>query len=37
MKSGRSVEVPADLLGWVNEENHHKNLKELSDMGVKVS
>ena len=37
MKSGRSVEVPADLLGWVSEENHHKNLKELSDMGVKVS
>ena len=37
LKSGRSVEVPADMLGWVNEENHHKNLKELESMGVKIS
>ncbi|MBQ9419507.1 MAG: isochorismatase family protein [Synergistaceae bacterium] len=37
LNSGRSVEVPENLLGWVSEENHHKNLKELSELGVKIS
>ena len=37
LKSGRSVEVPEDLLGWVDEKNHHANIKELASMGVKIS
>ena len=37
LKSGRNVEVSESMLGWVNEENHHKNIKELSGMGVKIS
>ena len=38
LKSGRSVEIPENLLGWVDENNHHKNIKELSKMDrVKIS
>ena len=36
LKSGRSVEVDADLLGWVDEKNHQENIKELASMGVKI-
>ena len=34
--SGRKVEVPEELLAWVDEAGHRKNLAELSAMGVKV-
>ena len=37
LNSGRKIEVPENLLGWVDENNHHKNIQELSKMGVKVS
>ena len=37
LKSGRNVEIPANSLGWVNEENHKKNINELASMGVKIS
>lgn len=37
LKSGRSVEIPAELVGWVDENNHRKNLEELAKMGVKIS
>ena len=36
-ESGRKVEVPEELLGWVNEDGHKKNIQELSAMGVKVA
>ena len=37
LKSGRKIEVPENLLGWVDENNHHKNIKELKETGVKIS
>ena len=37
MNSGRSVELPEDLIGWVDEANHHKNIDELKSMGVKIA
>ena len=37
MKSGRNVEVPADMLGWVDGEGHKKTLAELSSLGVRVA
>lgn len=37
LKSGRAVEVYEDLLGWVDEKNHRKNLEELKTLGVKIS
>lgn len=37
LKSGRAVEVDEDLLGWVDEKNHRKNLEELKTLGVKIS
>ncbi len=36
IKSGRKVTVKSDMLGWVNEENHHKTLDELSAMGAVI-
>ena len=36
LKSGRNVEVNENLLGWVDEKNHHANIKELASMGVKI-
>ena len=36
LESGRNVEVPADLLGWVDGEGHKKTLEEFKAMGVKV-
>lgn len=35
--SGRKVEVPAEMLAWVDEAGHKKNIAELSAMGVKVA
>lgn len=37
LNSGRSVEVPENLLGWVDENNHRKNLEELKTFGAKIS
>lgn len=37
LKSGRKVELPVELLGWVDEAGHKKNIAELSGMGVKVA
>lgn len=35
--SGRKIEVPEEMLAWVDEAGHRKNLAELSAMGVKVA
>ena len=35
--SGRKVEVPAEMLAWVDETGHRKNIAELSSMGVRVA
>lgn len=37
MKSGRKIEVPVDMLAWVDEAGHKKNIAELSEMGVKIA
>lgn len=37
LNSGRKVEVPGKMLGWVDENNHRKNLQELEKMGAKIS
>ncbi|MBQ4468713.1 MAG: isochorismatase family protein [Synergistaceae bacterium] len=37
LNSGRNIEIPENMLGWVDEANHHKNIDELRSMGVKVS
>ena len=37
LKSGRSVEVPVNMLAWVDEDGHKKNIAELQAMGVKIS
>lgn len=37
LKTGRKVEIIANLLGWVDEENHRKTLKELAALGIKIS
>ena len=37
MKSGRKVEIPVDMLAWVDETGHKKNIAELSEMGVKIA
>ena len=34
--SGRKIEVPESMLGWVDGEGHKKNVAELSAMGVNV-
>lgn len=34
LNSGRKVTVKADMLGWVDAENHKKTLAELAGMGV---
>ena len=34
--SGRKIEVPESMLGWVDGEGHRKNVAELSAMGVSV-
>ena len=36
LKSGRNVEIIANSLSWVDEENHKKNINELKSMGVKI-
>ena len=36
LKSGRKVTVKAEMLGWVDAENHKKTLDELAGMGVIV-
>ena len=35
--SGRKIEVPEEMLAWVDGEGHRKNIAELSAMGVKVA
>ena len=35
--SGRNIEVPVDLLAWVDEKGHEKNIHELKAMGVTIS
>ena len=37
MKSGRKVEVPVELVAWVDEKGHEKNIAELKSMGVKIA
>ncbi len=36
LNSGRKVELPVSMLGWVDESGHEKNISELASMGVKV-
>ena len=36
LKSGRKIAVPEDMLAWVDEANHRKNIAELSSMGVQI-
>ncbi len=36
LKDGKSVTVYKDMLGYVDEEDHIKNLKELEQEGIKV-
>ncbi len=36
LKSGRKIEILDNSIGWVNEENHKKNISELASMGVKI-
>ena len=36
LNSGRKVKVKAEMLGWVDADNHSKTLDELSAMGVTV-
>lgn len=36
-ESGRKVEVPVEMLAWVDEAGHRKNIAELAEMGVKVA
>lgn len=37
LKAGRNIEVYENLLGWVDENNHRKNIHDLANMGVKIS
>ena len=37
LKSGRSVEVPVNLLGWVDEEGHRKTIDELRAMEAMIA
>lgn len=38
LKSGRNIEIKADMLGWVDEGGHRKTLQELGGLkGVKIS
>ena len=37
LNSGRKVIVNQNMLGWVDESNHLKNIAELSSMGVEIS
>ena len=36
LKSGRKVTVKANMLGWVDAENHKKTLDELAEMGALI-
>lgn len=36
LKSGREITLPEEMLAWVDEANHRKNIAELSSMGVKL-
>ena len=35
--SGRKIEVPVEMLAWVDESGHTTNIAELAAMGVKVA
>ena len=35
--SGRKIEVPEEMLAWVDADGHRKNIAELRAMGVKVA
>ena len=35
--SGRKIEVPKEMLAWVDESGHTTNIAELAAMGVKVA
>lgn len=37
LKSGRKVGVYENMLGWVDEAGHKKNIEELKSMGVKIA
>lgn len=37
LNSGRKIELPVDMLAWVDKAGHEKNIAELSSMGVKVA
>ncbi|MBQ7578187.1 MAG: isochorismatase family protein [Synergistaceae bacterium] len=37
IKSGHNVEIFANCLAWVNEDEHKKNINELKSLGVKIS
>ena len=37
LNSGRKIEVPVEMLAWVDKAGHEKNIAELSSMGVKIS
>lgn len=36
LNSGRNIEIPESMLGWVDEANHHKNISELKTLGVRI-
>ena len=35
-KAGREVIVLKDLLGYIDQEDHEKNLQDLADQGIQV-
>ncbi len=37
LNSGRKIEVPVEMLAWVDKAGHEKNIAELSSMGVKIA
>lgn len=37
LKSGRKVEVPEQMLAWVDEAGHKKNIAELKEMGASIA
>lgn len=37
LNSGRKIELPVEMLAWVDKAGHEKNIAELSLMGVKVA
>ena len=37
LNSGRKIELPVEMLAWVDKAGHEKNIAELSSMGVKIA